>query len=292
MRFSLTRLTDIVHRLACAATLRTFPEGREHPESVEPCAVMTLAPTAAGDAAVALVGNREPFLDTAVDRGDFPAESPRRKYAAQPRGTGLRSATTAVSGRPTWLAAGDRANLVPQHPQHPCGGPALQVEPTAPMPRLHLAVVESGVETLPAPGPRRPSPVPRTTLRSFHTPYRREVLERSLQIPRRLPRPAPRGDRRSTSTAASRPTPRAPPPRTPASLRTGVAPADCPGHVARFTSDLLPVRCLGLLDVRPDSPVGDRGRSQPRLPAWTLFSPRPGSSRELRENRWARLSPW
>jgi len=38
----------------------------------------------------------------------------------------------------------------------------------------------------------------------------------------------PRGDRRSTSTPASRPTPGAPLPRTLASPRTGLTPAGCP----------------------------------------------------------------
>jgi hypothetical protein len=49
--------------------------------------------------------------------------------------------------------AGGRADLVPQHPHRPPGRPALQVEPAAPTPRLHLAVVEAEeIEALPAPG--------------------------------------------------------------------------------------------------------------------------------------------
>nr|WP_316770609.1 hypothetical protein [Streptomyces sasae] len=38
-------------------------------------------------------------MDAAVDRVNFRPEFPLRKYAAQPRSMGLRSATTADTGR-------------------------------------------------------------------------------------------------------------------------------------------------------------------------------------------------
>ena len=57
---------------ACTATQRTFPDRREHAEPGEPCAVVALAPPSARDAALAIVEDREPLVDVAVDRGELP----------------------------------------------------------------------------------------------------------------------------------------------------------------------------------------------------------------------------
>ena len=77
-----------------------------------------------------------------------------------------------------------------------------------------------------------------------------------------------RGGCRSTSTPASQPMPGAPLPRTLASPRTGLTPAGCPELVARVTSNLLLVRHLGLLDVRPGPPSGVRRRPGRPPPCW------------------------
>jgi len=71
----------------------------------------------------------------------------------------------------------------------------------------------------------------------------------------------PRGDRRSTSTPASRPTPGAPLPRTLASPRTGLTPAGCPELDARLHPNLLSCPDARTAGRTPHDPAGsDRAK--------------------------------